>query len=334
MVGRQIRIGGLNFPFYTIIGYLSPTALLIDQPWSGPDLTNQGYQILQCYYPVPQDFGYWLWVVSIKDAFQLWTNITQSELAWMDPQRTNFGQTYTVVFRDYTAQTGGLIGPAIPVRPGSIGPVSTTSTGYTYVANATYFIQVVQPGPVGTATWIWRRSDIPTWAPEQPTSDTAVDMQDGVQIYWPDSTPFYAGDTFVINAVSMATQGVPRYELWPAPTFANYLYPYQYIAKEYDLTEKQPQLPPFMANRGEVLLEMALEKCAEYPGADADHVNVYHDLRQAAWHRNKVNDMLVDLERNDEEVGVTLLNYQVFPMFPAPWMTGQWQQTHAPFLNG
>jgi hypothetical protein len=79
---------------------------------------------------------------------------------------------------------------------------------------------------------------------------------------------------------------------------------------------------------------MALEKCAEYPGSDAEHPNIYHDLRQAKYHHDKVTDMLIDLERNDEEVGVSLIDYQTYPYAPAPWLDGQWQQTHAPFLIG
>jgi hypothetical protein len=334
MIGRQIRVGGINFPFYTIANYLSPTALLIDQPWGGVELTNQPYQILQSLYPVPADFGYWLWVVSIKDAFQLWTNVTQDELAWMDPQRVNFGQTYSVCFRDYTPQYGGTIGKVIPCVVSGASPISTTSVGYNYVADATYIIQVVQPGTSGLATFKWRRHDFPSFSPEIITSDMPMDMADGVQVYWPDAANYMTGDVFIINCISLITQSTPRYELWPAPTYANYLYPYMYIAKEYELTTSKPQLPPFIANRGEVLLEMALEKCAEYPGSDADHPNPYHDLKQAQWHREKARDMVIDLERNDEEVGVTNITYQNFPMYPSPWMTGQWQQTHAPFYNG
>ena len=333
-VGRQIRLGGLLYPYYTIVGVLTPTSLLIDQPWSGPDVSAQALQILQVYYPVPTDFGYFYSVVSIKDSYQLWTNVTEGDLAYMDPQRTNFGQTYAVSFRDYSPQYGGVIGPVIPcTNPLNPAPVSTTSNGYTYVANATYIIQVVVGGATGTATWQWLRAGMTSFQPPQPTSDQAIYMADGVQIYWPDDVAYVAGDIFVINCVSRVSEATPRYELWPAPTFAGYLYPYIYIAKEYSLSVNKPQLPPFIANRGEVLLEMALEKCAEYPGSDGDHPNPYHDLRQAEYHARKVERMLVDLERNDEEVGVSLVDYQNFPMYSSPWLTGRWQQSHAPFLS-
>ncbi len=156
---------------------------------------------------------------------------------------------------------------------------------------------------------------------------------DGVQIYWPTGQSYVASDLFVINCTSQVTTGVPRYELWPAPTYTGYLYPYQYVAKEYDLTPAAPQLPPFIAHRGEVILEMALAACARYPGADTDHPNPYFNLSLALQHETRVQNMFVDLERNDEEVGVSLIDYQNFPLYPAPWLDGSWQSTHAPFLR-
>lgn len=337
MIGRQIRVGGLLYPFYTIVGWTSPTSILIDQPWAGPDVVGQSYTILQCYFPVPPDFGYFYSVVSIKDGYRLWTNLTESDLALMDPQRTNFGQTYAVALKDYTSQYGGVVGPVIPVtNPAHAAPISTTSTGFSFVANATYIVQVVSGGPSGAATFQWMRAGQTTFQPVMITSDQPQDLSDGVQIYWPSGLliNYTAGDLFVINCTSLVSQSTPRYELWPAPTFSAYLYPYIYISKELDISNQNPTLPPFIANRGEVLLEMALEKCSEFPGQDAEHLNIYHDLRQAKYHADKVKDMLIDLERNDEEVGVTNVDYQMFPMYPAPWFTGQWQQQHAPFLNG
>jgi len=335
MIGQQIRIGGLLYPYYTITGWLSATSILIDQPWFGPDVTTQSYQILQVYYPVPSDLGYIYAAVSIKDGFRLWLNLTEADLAMMDPQRTNFGQTYAVVYKDFSSQFGGVIGPVIPVtNTVDPAPISTTSTGFTYVSNATYIVQVVGSGISGVATYKWMRAGQTAFQPTVLTSDQPVDLMDGVQIYWPDLVSYVGGDLFVINCQSQVTAGVPRYELWPAPSFSGYLYPYIYIAKEYGLTQAQPQLPPFIANRGEVILENALAKCAEFPGSDTDHINIYHDLRQAKWHSDKYKDMLIDLQRNDEEVGVTNIDYELYPMAPSPWLDGQWQQTHAPFLAG
>ncbi len=334
MIGSQIRLGGLLYPYYTIVGWISATQILIDQPWAGPDVTAQQYQILKCFYTVPADFNYFYVVVSIKDGYRLWTNVTETDLALLDPQRTNQGQTYAAAFRDYSPQYGGLIGPVIPITsPTDPAPISTTSTGYSYVADASYIIQVVTGGITGTATFKWLRAGQTSFQPAVLTDSAAQDLQDGVQIYWPTGQTYVSGDLFVINAQSLISSGTPRYELWPAPTYNGYLYPYIYIRKESDLTVQSPQLPPFIANRGEVLLEMALASCARFPGADADHPNIYFNLKLAVMHEEKAQQMIWDLERNDNEVGENTVTYQDYPAAPAPWMDGNWQQTHAPFLR-
>ena len=332
MIGQQIRIGGLMFPFYDITGYLSPTQLLMGQPWAGPDAVNQAYSLQQCYYPVPQDFGYFYAIVSLKDGYRLWTNVTESDLAMLDPQRTSFGQTYAAAFRDFTPIYSGVISPCIPLGTYAGSPVSTTTLGYNYPVAATYLIQITGSGNTGAATYSWTRIGTGGLSAPVTTQAFAQDLSDNVQVYFPSGVYWTSGDMWVINAQPTLTSGVPRYELWPCPTYSTYLYPYQYIKKEYDLTVSQPQLPPFVANRGELLLEMALQKCAMFPGQDADHRNVYYDLKLALFHERIVNDMMVDFSRNDQEVGESNIDYQTYPMYPAPWMDGQWQQSHAPFL--
>lgn len=333
MVGSQIRLGGLLYPYYTIVAWLSATEILVDQPWAGADVTSVPYQIIKIYYPVPSDFGWFYAVVSIKDSYRLWTNVTESDLALLDPQRTNQGQTYAASFRGYTPYFAGTIGPVIPVTdPASPSPISTTTTGYSYVTNATYIIQVVVGGVSGVATFQWLRAGQTSFQPAQATSTSPQDLSDGVQIYWPNTLVYVANDIFIINAQSMVTQGSPFYELWPGPTYQGYLYPYIYIAKESDLSFEQPQLPPLMANRGDVILEMALASAARSPGT-VDQPNPYFNLALAGQHEARVANMFVDLERNDEEVGVTNIDYQSYPFYPAPWMDGAWQQSHAPFLN-
>ena len=333
MVGSQIRIGGLLFPYYTIVGWLDAAHIVIDQPWAGNDVVAQPYQILQIYYPVPADFGYWVVVVSIKDGYRLWTNVTETDLGLLDPQRTNQGQTYGIAFYDFSPSFGGIIGPVIPVAATGAAPISTTSTGYSYVANATYIIQVVTGGTTGTATFKWMRAGQTAFQPTVATADSAQDLSDGVQIYWPDSQTYVANDLFIINAQSLVSSGVPRYELWPAPTYSGYLYPFIYIAKEYDLTAQAPQLPPFVANRGEVLLEMALAKAATFPGTE-ENPNPYFSLALSQMHDRRATELIWDMERNDQEVAIEAITYQTYEFYPAPWVDGNWQQSHAPFLGG
>lgn len=333
MIGRQIRVGGLMYPYYTIVGWNSATEILIDTPWSGPDVVNQTYQMVQIYYTMPEDFGYFNYVVSIKDAYKLWTNLTETDLAMLDPQRTNTGQTYAIAYRGFNQQYGGSISQPIRMIGTGGAPISTTSYGYTYVADATYIIQILSTGASGVATFQWARSGQSSFVGPIVTSETAIDLADGVMLYWPTGRTYTAGDVFAVNCVSSVTSSAPQYELWPAPTFNGYLYPYCYFAKEYALTPQNPKLPPFIANRGEVLIEMALEKAASFPGTDSQNPNPYYDLKLAVYHRQNAKDLIEDLERNDEEVGVTNITYQTYPFYPAPWLTGQWQQTHAPFYK-
>lgn len=339
VIGRQIRVGGLLYPYYTIVGWNSPTEILIDQPWAGADVVGQSYQILQCYFPVPEDFGYFELVVSIKDGYRIYTDLTQGELGLLDPQRTNQGQTYGIAFRDFSPQLGGIVGQVIPVSsPTDPGPISTTTSGFSYPAPATYIIQVATGGISGVATFTWLRAGQGTAQPAQLTDVNPIDLADGVQVYWPDVVTYVAGDLFIINCVALATQSVPRYELWPAPTFSGYLYPYIYFAKEYDLTASAPQLPPFVANRGEILLEMALEKCAMLPATDGEHPNPYYDLKLSQLHRAHWLDMMIDFRNNDQNVGINALGYQNLSYagpFTGPYgvqFDGSWNQHHAPYL--
>ena len=334
MVGTQIRVGGYLYPYYTITAVNSSTSLSIDSPWAGPDVSAQTYQILQCYFPVPSDFGYFEVILSPKDGYRINTTLTQMDLALRDPQRTNQGQTYCAVFRDYTQQYGGFVSAMIPV--GATGAIPTSglnsSTGYTYVSSASYIIQVVGGGISGTATYQWMRVGQAGFTGPVTTNWAPQDLMDGVQVAWPQSVNYVANDLFIINAAANISSGVPRYELWPAPTYTSYLYPYIYIAREYDLTDSAPSLPYTIAYRGESLLEMALAKCSRFPGTDADHPNPYFSPVTALQHDTRAERLLDELEKNDEEIGVTRLDYDSYPFYPAPWLDASWQQTHAPFM--
>lgn len=333
MIGSQIRAGGLLYPYYTIIGVISPTQLLIDQPWAGADIAGAAYQILQCYYPVPEDFGYFEVAISIKDGYRLYHQATQEELALMDPQRTNQGQTYAAAFRDYSSAYGGVVGAVIGVSsPTDPAPISTTTLGYSYPANASYIIQVLTPGISGVATFQWLRVGQQSFQGPIVTSDQPQDLSDGVQVYWPDVVSYVANDLFIINCTSLVSQGTPRYELWPAPTYNGYLYPYTYFRKEYDLTAQYPTLPPQIANRGEILLEMALEKCATFPGQSMDNPNPYFNLQLANYHRERYEQMMVDFENNDQNIGISNITFGDYP-FAGPWADGRWMQSHAPWLG-
>lgn len=333
MVGSQIRLGGINYPYRTIVAVISPTSLVIDQPWVGPDQTNQAYQILQIYYPVPSDFGYFEVIVSLKDAYRVYHQATEAELDLYDPQRTNQGSTYGAAFYDFSPNFAGTIGPVVPVtNPVDPAPTSTTTFGFSYPANSTYIIQVVSGGISGVATWQWLRSGQNAFQPVQTTSDQPQDLSDGVQVFWSDGVNYVTGDLFVINCVSIISQSVPRIELWPAPTYQYSLYTYIYFRKELDISYQNPQLPPPVASRGEMLLEMALEKAATFPGADMANPNPYYSLALANRHRETYEDMLIDFSSNDQNLAISNLSYDDLP-FLGPWATGRWQQSHSPYLS-
>lgn len=344
MVGQQIRINGLNFPYYDIVEVLSPTALLIGSPgWTAPDLTNSPYTILQIYYPVPADFGYFYVVVSIKDAYRLWDTVSAADLDLLDPQRAQTGQTYGCAFHDYNAIYSGTVGPTIQIIGTGQTPISgAVSAGYTGPVNYTYTITIAIGGSPGTVTFNWIRSgqSLATTGVATNNTNTPIPLSDGLGVtltFIPGN--YNAGDTFIINATAATVTGSMRYELWPSPslntpTVPAYQYPYIYIKREYDLTPQSPALPPLIANRGDLILEMGLAACARFPGPDADHPNPYFNLGLAMAHEARVENLMRDAERNDEEVGVTLVTYKEYPFYPAPWLDGSWQQTHAPFIRG
>jgi hypothetical protein len=291
---------------------------------------------------VPADFGYFYVVVSVKDAYRLWDTVTQSDLALLDPQRAQTGQTYGVAFKDYQPIMSGIVSPTVQVVGTGAVPVSgAVAAGYSGPANYTYVVTMVSGGASGVAMFNWIRSGMTTTNGPFLTSQVPFTFGDGlgVTVAFPAGT-YNQGDTFIINATANnGNTGQQRYELWPSPSLNNpavpaYLYPYIYIKREYDLTPQAPTLPPLMANRGDLILEMALAACARFPGSDADHPNPYFNLSLALQHDARVNLMMTDAERNDEEVGVQMLTYKEYPFYPAPWLDGAWQQTHAPFIRG
>lgn len=334
MTGRQIRPGGITQPYYTIVSVNSPTSITIDSPWVGPAAVNSAYQMFQVYYPMPADFGYWRYVVDLRNACKLNTTTTQQELAVYDPQRTNFGQTYCVVFRDYAPTFGGIVGPVIPAQINAFGaPVSATTNGFNFPANATYIVQVLTGGVSGTATYQFIRAGNSAFIGPVTTTDYALDLSDGVQVYWPDGITYNAGDLFLINCEAAIPTGPPIYELWPGPLTSSSVYPYQYVRQETDLTDQFPNLPPPMAARGEVILEMALAKCAAFPGTSNEDPNPYFSLALSELHTTRFENMLVDLIREDDEIDVQSITYERYGLVGAPWLDGHWQQHHAPFLN-
>ena len=330
MVGIQIRIGGIgsSYPTYTITQVLSPTSLVMDQPWTGPTLTGQQYQIFQCYFNVPSDFNYFYSLINPTNNYRLWTNCTEADFDRCDAQRANSGPSFGAAFYGYTATYLGTIDPVLQVRGSGAVPVSTTGSGYSFPANGTFTVEITTSGASGAATFQWKFGS-GAYTTAVTTDVNPIDLAYGVQVYFPVGT-YVIGDTFIINVTAGVLSGVPRYELWPRPIATPYVYPFLYVARHDDLSDTNPVLPEFIARRGDVVLEMALACCARFPGTDHDHPNIYYDLSLADRHQTAADKMVNELETQDDNVGMKNLTWaNSMEYAPSPWLDGSYLQSHA-----
>jgi len=328
MVGAQFRIGSpaTSFPTYTITQVIDSTTLQLDSIWIGATITTQPYQIFQCYFPVPADFESFYSLVNITSDYRIWTNTTQAELDMADPQRSQSGLVYAASFYDYTKSYNGIVGPVIQVLGSGAAPVSSSSYGFSFPANSIYVVTIILGGASGVATFQWRQ-DSGAFSLTQTTSTDAIPLSNGVEVYFPVGT-YVAGNVFIIQCTADAVTGVPRYELWPRPINTPIIYPFAYNSKLPDLTDATPALPPFVAQRGDVLLEMGLEQCAMWPGTETMR-NPYYDLNLATRHRQRAETLIYELEMLDDNTAAEDLTYQNLPYHMVPWMDGSWQQRHA-----
>ncbi len=327
-VGSQFRGGAIPsaFPTYTILAVLSPASILLDKPWAGASTNALQYQIFQCYFPVPSDFQSFESLTNPTNSFQIWTNLTQADLDRMDPQRVTSGVVYAAAFYDYTADYQGDIQAVLQVRGSGPAPVSTTSQGYSFPNASTYVVEITTGGAVGSVVFKWKQDGGAYTAGVAVPDSNPIDLSNGVQVYFPAGT-YVAGDVFIINATTEPVPSVPRYELWPRPINAFYVLPYLYVKLLPELTDSQPQLPPFVAQRGDVVLEMALEKCAQYPGTPTTP-NPYYNLALSDRHGKKAFELISELEKYDDNTGVQDISYQNLP-FAGPFLDGSWMQDHA-----
>lgn len=339
MVGRQFRFG-IYTPIYTISAVDSPTQIVLDQPWVGQQVVTQSYLLYQAYYSTPADFREWLTLKDPQNNFKLHTNTMQPQLDFWDPQRSQNQTPRCVAFLDYGGGLNGSqgqVGGVIEVSGSGPSPVATTTFGYNYPANATYAVTIStggQPGDNALAfTWFRIAGGVSTAVsnPQPVPDNTAINLSDGVQIYFPTNVaPYVTGNVFITNCSQNVTQPQysPRYEMWPHPMTQLYYYPFLYVAKIPPFDETAPQLPPFV--RRDVILELALEKAAMYPGVSADAPNPYFSLALAARHRASYERMAMDLEIKDDSTAIRDFVYQdQTPWAPMPFMDGSWLRDHA-----
>mgnify|MGYP003335533049 CR=1 FL=1 len=128
---------------------------------------------------------------------------------------------------------------------------------------------------------------------------------------------------------STVSPPLPRYELWPHNQTQK-PYPFLYEIRPADLNDATGVLPRYI--RGDVLLEMALEEVALWPGPSADKRNPYYSPQTAAYHRAKYEDMVNLLELQDNNVWQQDLQYQYPAMawaMASPLGDAAFLQSHA-----
>lgn len=129
--------------------------------------------------------------------------------------------------------------------------------------------------------------------------------------------PFdYDGDVF-------NNPPLPRYEWWPHQQ-SEYVYSAWFIRRPPDLSDPQAMIPRNV--RGNVLLELALAQAARWPGPDAEHRNVYFDLRLAMQHDARGEVGIREMEVVDDSIYETDAWYDSPPnIFIAD---ARWLQRH------
>jgi len=122
-----------------------------------------------------------------------------------------------------------------------------------------------------------------------------------------------------------STPGLPRYEVWPH-NLSNYVYPYLYESRAQDLDEPGALLPRFI--RGDLVMDMALESAAKWPGPSVDDPNPYYDLNLADRIQKRNEYELGQLERQDDETFENMVAYARNLEF-FPWWDARFMQDHA-----
>lgn len=140
------------------------------------------------------------------------------------------------------------------------------------------------------------------------------------------------GTPYVLSTVdydTTVTPPLPRYELWPY-RMSQYVYPFLYESRPPDLNDSGASLPRYI--RGDVLLEMALAQAARWPGPSKDSPNPYFNLQLALQHEARAEKMIMELERQDDEVSEHDVKYSQFmqmPFAPLPWADSRFLQSHS-----
>lgn len=326
LVGRQFRVGVFS-PIYTVVSVPNTSQLLTDLPWGAGVNTNVGYQIYLAYVTPPSDFYSFISIWDPNYNWQLWLNVHQEEINAFDAQRSNIGpSSYLVSARDYSTIYAGTVDAVLAVSAIGDTPVSTSQgQGYTGVNNTTYSIIISTTGIGGVSTYKWKQ-DNGSFTTGVTSSTDPQDLSNGVQVYFPASSTFQAGDVFIINCSANLQGGLQRYEFWPHKQ-SQYVFPYLYESVPPDLNDVGSTIPRYVT--GDILLEMGLASCARYPGTK-DNPNPYFNPLLEKRHTERSEQMIMEIERKDDNVSEQDAKYQYATSLPfCSWpFDSNWMQSH------
>jgi hypothetical protein len=93
-----------------------------------------------------------------------------------------------------------------------------------------------------------------------------------------------------------------------------------------------PELHSPATSVGDVLVEGALWQCASWPGPNVSTPNVYFNLTLARMHQQNFERMVMELERQDDELSDQIVQYHNFlnlPWAPIPFADSRFLQSHS-----
>lgn len=96
LVNRQFRVT-TGSPIFTILAVIDATTLLLDQPWGGPPLTAQPYQIYKMYYTLVPNIQEEFYVLDQQQGLPLRLHTPARTVNMWDPQRLNSGPPTNIV---------------------------------------------------------------------------------------------------------------------------------------------------------------------------------------------------------------------------------------------
>lgn len=327
MVGRQFKVG-TSSPIYTIAQFISTTQIELDLVYGGSTTAGASYSIYQCYFTPPTDFHQFITLWDPSFNWQLYLDIQQSEINIWDAQRANTGNAYVVSFRGYATSQVGVVSTTLQVV--GTGPDPTSGGTYTGPNDALFTVEITTGGTSGTAVFKWKKDD-GSYTTGVATNGlaTAQTLQDGVTVLFPLVSVYVVTDVFVIRCQAISNAGLPLYELWPHQQAAH-VYPFLYEMRAADLDDVNAVLPRYI--RGDVIVEMALEDLALWPGPSIDKPNPYASITAAKHHHDYAEKMIRVLEVQDDNVWMQDLTYAYPAMSWAaatPLGDSAWLQSHA-----